>query len=88
MVLICPTRQAKVRAADWHDGQFVHGGCAGGGYRARECASTARGNEPKQLAPEKTLPTGSRQGLSLRDAGLRSYAVAMLQPCQRRRDQV
>jgi hypothetical protein len=31
MVLICPTEQAKVRAADWRDGQFVHGRCAGGG---------------------------------------------------------
>jgi hypothetical protein len=31
MVLICPTEQASVRAADWRDGQFAHGGCAGGG---------------------------------------------------------
>jgi hypothetical protein len=26
MVLICPTRQARRPATDWHDGQFVHGG--------------------------------------------------------------
>jgi hypothetical protein len=25
IVLICPTRQAKAHAADWHDGQFAHG---------------------------------------------------------------
>ncbi len=25
IVLICPTRQAPIPAADWHDGQFVHG---------------------------------------------------------------
>jgi len=31
MVLICPTEQAKVHAADWRDGQFAHRGCAGGG---------------------------------------------------------
>jgi hypothetical protein len=26
MVVICPTEQARMRAADWRDGQFVHGG--------------------------------------------------------------
>jgi hypothetical protein len=25
MFLICPTRQALIAAADWHDGQFAHG---------------------------------------------------------------
>jgi hypothetical protein len=34
MGLICPTVQAKVRAADWRDGQFGYGGCAGGACRA------------------------------------------------------
>jgi hypothetical protein len=28
IVVICPTRQARMPAADWHDGQFGHGGCA------------------------------------------------------------
>jgi hypothetical protein len=36
MVLICPTRQAKVRAADWHDGQFAHEECAEIARRATE----------------------------------------------------
>jgi len=30
IVSICPTEQARTHAADWHDGQFAHGGCAGG----------------------------------------------------------
>jgi hypothetical protein len=34
IVLICPAEQAEVHATDWHDGQFVHGGCAGGACRA------------------------------------------------------
>jgi hypothetical protein len=25
MVLICPTEQVRMHAADWRDGQFVHG---------------------------------------------------------------
>jgi hypothetical protein len=29
IVLICPTPQAPIRAADWHDGQFAHGVYAG-----------------------------------------------------------
>jgi hypothetical protein len=33
IVVICPTRQAQMRAADWHDGQNVHGGCAETAYR-------------------------------------------------------
>jgi hypothetical protein len=29
MVLICPTPQARMPAADWHDGQLAHGAHAG-----------------------------------------------------------
>jgi hypothetical protein len=29
IVLICPTPQAPIPAADWHDGQFAHGAHAG-----------------------------------------------------------
>ena len=29
LLVICPTRQARVRATDWHDGQNVHGVHAG-----------------------------------------------------------
>src|SRR6266849_10058369 len=25
IVVICPTEQARMRAADWHEGQFAHG---------------------------------------------------------------
>jgi hypothetical protein len=39
IVLICPTPQARMRAADWHDGQFVHGVHAGVACRAGERAS-------------------------------------------------
>jgi hypothetical protein len=46
--VICPTEQAKVRAADWHDGQFEHGGCAGVACRAGECASTAQLSQRRQ----------------------------------------
>jgi len=35
MVLICPTPQARIRAADWHDGQCAHGACAGVACRER-----------------------------------------------------
>jgi hypothetical protein len=28
IVLICPTPQAPIPAADWHDGQFAHGAYA------------------------------------------------------------
>jgi hypothetical protein len=34
IVVICPTAQAKMRAADWHDGQFGHGAYAGTARRA------------------------------------------------------
>jgi len=39
IVPICPTPQAMMRAADWHDGQFAHGVHAGAACRADECAS-------------------------------------------------
>src|SRR5207247_1805946 len=32
--VICPTEQARTHAADWHDGQFVHGAYAGIARRA------------------------------------------------------
>jgi hypothetical protein len=34
IVPICPTPQAMMRAADWHDGQFAHGVHAGVACRA------------------------------------------------------
>jgi len=36
VVVICPTRQAKIPATDWHDGQFAHGEYAGIAGRATE----------------------------------------------------
>ena len=34
MVVICPTEQAQMHAADWRDGQLAHGVYAGGARRA------------------------------------------------------
>jgi hypothetical protein len=42
MVLICPTPQARTDAADWHDGQFVHGAHAEVACRESERTRTAR----------------------------------------------
>jgi hypothetical protein len=46
MVLICPTRQAKVRATDWHDGQFVHKSCARAG--CRQASARAQRGRPSR----------------------------------------
>jgi hypothetical protein len=35
IVVICPTPQAAMHAAEWHDGQLVHGAHAGIARRAR-----------------------------------------------------
>jgi hypothetical protein len=42
IVLICPTEQALIRAADWHDGQFPHGVHAGVSCRRRRDAPSYR----------------------------------------------
>jgi hypothetical protein len=42
IVVICPTRQAKVPATDWHDGQLVHGGRARTARRAVRRACKAK----------------------------------------------
>jgi hypothetical protein len=39
IVVICPTTQAHAPAANWHDGQFAHGGNAGRACRARKARS-------------------------------------------------
>jgi hypothetical protein len=51
MVVICPTRQAVRRAADWHDGQFAHGGCAGiaGPTSGKSAAVTAEIPSGRQI---------------------------------------
>jgi hypothetical protein len=36
IVVICPTPQAPIHAADWHDGQFLYGMHAGFACLARE----------------------------------------------------
>jgi hypothetical protein len=42
IVLICPTEQARTHAADWHDGQLVHGMYAAFACRRRHNAPTYR----------------------------------------------
>jgi hypothetical protein len=42
IVPICPTRQALMRAADWHDGHFKHGVHAGVACRRRRNAPSCR----------------------------------------------
>jgi hypothetical protein len=41
IVVICPTRQAQIPAADWHDGQFGHSTHAQFARRARRSAERA-----------------------------------------------
>jgi hypothetical protein len=42
MLLICPTPQARTHAADWHDGQLVHGAHAGVTRRGSACQRNCR----------------------------------------------
>jgi len=44
IVVICPTPQARMRATDWHDGQFVHVVYAGMacGRRVDRAANSSR----------------------------------------------
>ena len=42
IVPICPTEQAPIHAADWHDGQFAHGVYAGAACRRRRNAPSYR----------------------------------------------
>jgi len=42
IVVICPTPQARRRAADWRDGQFAHGVYAGIARRAKCARSVGR----------------------------------------------
>jgi hypothetical protein len=44
IVLICPTPQASIPAADWHDGQFAHGAYAGIARDRRRNAPSYRFN--------------------------------------------
>jgi hypothetical protein len=58
IVLICPTPQAPMPAADWHDGQSEHGVHAEIARRANECS------------PEKNIGRHSRQRTIRIDGGI------------------
>ena len=53
IAVICPTPQAKARAADWHDGQFAHGMHAGVGCRVKLTCGNSAAKRPEASAARR-----------------------------------
>ena len=60
IVLICPTPQARIPAADWHDGQFAHGVHAGGDCRAKAWRANLSIHNSESRAPYELLSARGR----------------------------
>jgi len=52
IVVICPTEQVRTHAADWRDGQFVHGAHVGVACRASDCTSAIGLGEIEDVTTE------------------------------------